>query len=378
MNRGHPKLIELIQQQIKSTGAIPFKQFMELALYAKDFGYYQNPEQIKFGKYGDFITAPLISNLFAKTLANQIATIFEQLGERIIAEYGAGTGQLAVDLIQALEANNLLIEKYIIIEASESLKQQQKKLFEEKIPHLLSRISWRTELPYEFVGVAIANEVLDALPAHRFQIANGELYECYVTEKDHEFTWQLQDIKNIELKERVTTIQQQFLNQVLHYQSEVNLAIKNWINELSKNFKRGVVLLFDYGYGRKEYYLPERNQGTLLCYYQHQVHDNPLIHVGLQDITSHVDFTLVAEAAFDKEFWILGYTTQAYFLLANGITHFLESLDISSKERILLNQELKKLIQPHEMGEIIKVMALGKEFETPLKGFELLDLRGRL
>ncbi len=378
MNQSHPKLVELIQQQIKTSGPIPFKQFMELALYADNVGYYQNPNHTQFGKYGDFITAPLISVLFAKTLANQIVPIFEQLGERIIAEFGAGSGQLAVDLLQALEAKNILVEKYVIVEISDALKQQQRKLFEEKIPHLIAHISWQSELPDEFIGVAIANEVLDALPVHRFQIANGELFECYVDAQENQFVWQLKAIENAELKQKLTAIQQNFLNQVLHYQSEINLAIKDWINRLSKQFKRGVVLLFDYGYGRKEYYLPERDQGTLLCYYQHQVHDNPLIYVGEQDITAHVDFTSVAEQAFDHEFWIVGYTTQAHFLLSLGITDFLEQLDVSSKERILLNQQLKKLIQPHEMGEIIKVMALGKEFEAPLKGFELLDLRSRL
>lgn len=378
MNRGHPKLIELIQQHIKTAGAIPFNQFMALALYAKDVGYYQNPEQVKFGKQGDFVTAPEISTLFAKTLANQIIPIFDELGERVIAEFGAGSGQMAVDLLQALEANNVLIERYVIIEISESLKQQQQLLFQEKIPHLLARISWQSELPEQFIGVVIANEVLDALPIHRFQIANHQLYECFVTEKDDQFVWQLQNIQNTELNEKLSAIQQNFLSDVLHYQSEINLAIKDWIDALSRRFKRGVVLLFDYGYARKEYYLPERNQGTLLCYYQHQVHDNPLICVGEQDITAHVDFTSVAEAAFDNEFWILGYTTQAYFLLANGITDFLEHLDVSSKERIILNQQVKKLIQPHEMGEIMKVMALGREFETPLQGFGLLDLRSRL
>ncbi len=369
----NPQLTELIRQEIKkSNGYISFARFMELALYAKELGYYCTGTQ-KFGKSGDFLTAPEISPLFAKCSASQCQQILTSLNGGDILELGAGSGVFAKDLLLELEKLNSLPNHYFIFEISPELRQRQQQFLQTHCPQFFSRMTWLDTLPTSGIsGIVIANEVLDAMPVHCFYIdTNGIKEHCVMVEKE-QFAWCIEDPTTTELAEKVKVIQQEF-SLPTGYKSEINLMLPAWTHTLSNVLKRGVILLIDYGYGRGEYYHPDRNQGTLMCYYQHQRHDNPFLHVGLQDITSHVDFTTVIESATANQLALGGFTTQAGFLLACGLMELAEEKNLSEIERYRQNQAIKTLTFPSQMGEAIKVIALNKDFNTPLLGFSLQD-----
>ncbi len=359
----------ICQEITHAGGHISFARFMELALYTPGLGYYSAGSH-KLGKHGDFVTAPEISPLFAKCIAKQCQQIFTTLENSSILEIGAGSGKLAHELLLELERLQALPEKYFILEISADLRAKQQALLRQACPHLLSRIRWLDGLPAtKFRGVILANEVMDALPVHIFQMTNSPIDERSVTEKNGELLW-LNTPPPEELKKHLEDIQP-----LAHgYTSELNLLLTPWISSVADTLGEGVILLFDYGYGRHEYYHPERNTGTLMCYYQHHRHTNPLILVGLQDITAHVDFTRVAESALDAGLNLVGYTTQAAFLLACGITESpVDETDAAAQYQQA--QEIKLLTLPSQMGEAIKVMALSKQCEIPLLGFALYDRR---
>lgn len=366
------KLCAVIGAEITAQGAISFARYMELALYAPGLGYYSAGAQ-KFGAAGDFVTAPEISALFSRCLARQCQSILEKLGDGDILELGAGSGVMAADILLELETLQTLPQHYYILELSGDLKQRQQQLFQQKIPHLLNRIVWLNSLEnFKLRGVILANEVLDAMPVHKFKIDKG-VQEFYVTHHHNEFHWQVSATNNTELEKQVTALATDFPEA---YESEINLSLAAWIQTLSSILQQGVLLCIDYGFPRHEFYLPERNTGTLMCHYQHRAHDNPLILTGLQDITAHVDFTAVANSALTAGLELAGYTTQAHFLLSCGITDIAQVAD--PVQQFALSQQLKKLIMPQEMGELFKVIALSRNFNTPLLGFKLNDMSTRL
>lgn len=366
------KLYALIKDEImKHGGAITFARFMELALFAPQLGYYMADHK-RFGEKGDFVTAPELSPLFAKTIAKQCQQILMHLPQGDILELGAGSGVFAKDLLLELQRLNALPTHYYILEISPALRAQQKKLLKTSCPDLCERVIWLDALPTHMTGIIIANEVLDALPVHLFRVINDEIKERFVAYDQGQFVWQDQDSHD-DLKKLLQDFR--FQNE---YESEINLMLPRFITSLANSLKQGVILLLDYGYGREEYYHPDRTMGTLKCYYQHHTHDNPFILVGLQDITAHVDFTVVVESACDAGLSLAGYTTQAAFLLALGLLQLAENENISELERIQQNQAIKKLTLPAHMGEAIKVMALSKQFAEPLLGFALQDRRGDL
>lgn len=372
-NTFNQNLIELIHHEIKkNNGYISFARFMELALYAPGLGYY-SAGAYKFGKQGDFVTAPEISPLFAKCIAHQTAEIFSHLKNPDFFELGAGTGIFAKDFLLELETLNQLPNNYFILEVSGELRDRQQKLFAKEIPQFLSRITWLNTLPKNFTGVIFANEVMDAMPVNIFRIENQTVKERCVTVEKNQFAWISTPPTTQDLIDKVKIIQQEnFLTD--GYESEINLLITPWINSLANTLNQGVILLFDYGYGRTEYYHPDRSCGTLMCFHQHHRHSNPLINVGTQDITSHVDFTTVAESAVDAKLNLCGYTTQSAFLLTTGLMD-LARQDGSEKEKFQQNQGIKKLILPSEMGELVKVMGISKHFDGLLKGFQEFDRR---
>lgn len=361
------KLSDLIRQDIENAGgSISFARFMELALYSPNLGYY-SAGTTPFGHNGDFITAPHISPLFSRCLARQFQPLLHELHH--ILEIGAGSGVFAKDVLLELEKLGNLPENYFIYEISPVLRETQKQLFQLECPHLLARIHWLEKLPQDFTGIIFANEVLDALPVHCFQVEEEGIKERSVGFNNNEFHWILTN----PIKEILDRLYQEEISLPVGYASEINLAAPVWIKELGHTLKKGVVLLFDYGYGRREYYHPDRTQGTLMCFHQHQQHSNPFAYIGLQDITAHVDFTAVVESAIDAGFSLAGYTTQAGFLLACGLLELVEQS--SAVEQYQTNQAIKKLTMPSQMGEIIKVMGLSKDFEVPLLGFALHDRR---
>ncbi|GGI86915.1 class I SAM-dependent methyltransferase [Legionella impletisoli] len=368
-------LIERISNQIREKGDISFAEYMHLALYHPKFGYY-SAGLPKFGRGGDFVTAPELTPFFGYALANQCEPILRELESPSILEFGAGSGRLCVDILTRLNALVCLPEVYYILEVSPNLRYRQEVLIQEQLPDLASRVQWLSKWPEKpFNGILIANEVLDAMPVNRFVVEKSQLLESHIS-LDSE--GKLKEIYKPSENERLIHHIETRLPSVSNpYQSEVNLFINGWINAASTILLHGVVLILDYGFPRQEYYHPDRQMGTLMCHYQHQSHTNPLAHPGEEDITAHVDFTHVAEAAVDAGFQILGYTNQAAFLLANRILDFLTDV-ASETERVKHTQAVKLLLQESEMGELFKVMALGKRFDEPLSGFQLFDKRSSL
>ena len=358
------QLRDLIHQDIvRQGGWIPFSRFMELALYAPGMGYYSAGAR-KFGAAGDFVTAPEISSLFGRTLARQLVEIMAQSTPHII-ELGAGSGKLAVDILSELEQLNSLPERYDILEVSTDLRERQQALLQARLPHLINRVHWLDTLPDSISGVLVANEVLDALPVHLVRWTDAYIVERGVANEGENFVWQERLPENSMLREIAQQIK--VPDDTL---SEVSLAARGLVSSLSERLNLGVLLFIDYGFGAREYYHPQRMQGTLMCHYRHHAHDDPFFLPGLQDITAHVDFTAVAEAAIDAGLHLYGYTTQAYFLINSGITGLLAETD---SENVLdyfpLSAQLQKLTSPAEMGELFKVIALGKGVNTPLCGF---------
>lgn len=368
----------MIRDKIHAAGDwMSFEQFMNLALYAPGMGYY-NSGATKLGSAGDFVTAPEISSLFGRTLAQQVIQIFRQVSQSNILEFGAGSGKLALDLLLELEKADALPEKYFILEISAELRQRQQLLLANKIPHLIQLIEWLEQLPTQFNGIILANEVLDAMPVHIVSWHDSTIFERGVTWQNNQFSWQDRPIHNIGLNEAVSQLTLQINpnnNLADAYVSEINLAAGHFMHSLANILQQGVILLIDYGFGRNEYYHPQRNQGTLMCHYRHHAHDDPFYLPGLQDITSHVDFSAIIAATENTELMLLGYTTQAYFLINCGITEILAQTSVEDTNNYLPQaNQLQKLVSPSEMGELFKVIAFGKNFSEPLIGFKRGDM----
>lgn len=345
---------------------------MQLALYAPGEGYYSSDLQ-KLGAHGDFITAPELTPLFGKTIANQCHQIMMALESPALLEFGAGTGALCVAILEHLAELECLPQAYYILEVSANLRHRQQALIEEKIPALADKVIWLDSWPaHPFNGVVLANEVLDAMPVHRFLQTEQGILESFITLDEQQ---QLKEVfKPCQNTRLVNYITEKLAFENTPYLSEVNLFIDDWIANIYQILKQGVVLLIDYGFPRHEYYHPDRSQGTLMCHYQHKSHPDPLLNLGEQDITAHVDFTHVAEAGQQAGFHVAGYTNQASFLLANGLLSFVNLLD-NERDQFKAKQAIKQLTQPSEMGELFKVIALSKGLEINLNGFQLQDKR---
>jgi len=358
---------------------LSFADYMQLALYEPGLGYYMAGAQ-KFGDGGDFVTAPEVSNLFGQCLAAQCCEVLQLIEGGNVLELGAGSGRLAASILDAMR--DAPPEQYLILEPSADLQHRQSRFLEQTLDaRLLARVQWLDTLPRDFVGVCIANEVMDALPVEVFTkqdggvmqlcVHNGKSGLCYTTrtapEALHQAVSELED-------ERQESFAQ-------GYRSEICQLLTPWIEALATSIKKGVLLLSDYGYPRREYYLRERNTGTLACYYQHHFHDDVFFYPGLQDITAHVDFTRVVEAASSAGMALLGYTSQTGFLLNNGISALAATqIEACSSEQsqVKLAQEIKVLTLPGEMGERFQFMALGKNLSVPLQGFATQELSHRL
>ena len=361
--RHSAQLTQTIRKEIEAGGGrIGFARFMELALYAPGQGYYV-AGAAKLGGAGDFVTAPEISPLFARTLARQIAELLARTGGDVL-ELGAGSGILATDLLLELRRLGRLPRRYLMLEISPQLAQRQRATIERRLPELATRVEWLTALPENFEGVVIANEVLDALPVHLVAWREDGLYERGVGWKDT-FVWSERLLPPGALRDAAEAagVEAQTI-------SEISLAAPALVRTLSGALRKGALLLIDYGFGRREYYHPQRSRGTLMCHYRHRAHDDPFFLPGLQDLTAHVDFTVVAEAGIDSGLELLGYTTQAQFLINSGITQLLEQQsEDAAASRFALTAGVHKLLSPAEMGELFKVIALGRGIDGSLIGF---------
>ncbi|RLJ15824.1 SAM-dependent methyltransferase [bacterium endosymbiont of Escarpia laminata] len=359
-------------------GAIPFDRFMELALYAPGLGYYVAGSH-KFGEVGDFITAPEISPLFARCLARSAQQLLAEIDGGTILEFGAGSGLMAADMLAELERLDALPQRYLIMEVSPELQARQRETITRRVPELSARVEWLGHLPDSFSGLVVANELLDAMPVHRFRMRSGRVEESFVAWDEAGFVERFETAASPELGSSIERIQATNGELTEGYVSEVNLRLHGWIKALGAMMERGAVLLVDYGYPRSEFFHPQRTSGTLMCHYRHRVHPDPFRWVGLQDITAHVDFTAVAESGVAAGFELLGYTTQAHFLMASGLESLLAGSDPNDLvSHMELMQGVKRLTLPSEMGERFKVLGLGMDAGQRLSGFRLRDLRDRL
>ena len=357
-----------ITDEIGSAGGwIGFDRFMALALYAPGMGYYSGGAH-KFGAAGDFVTAPEISPVFSQTLGAQVAQILALSAPQMI-EVGAGSGRLAADLLLELERRNSLPERYSILDLSGELRERQRSTILQRAPHLLARVAWLDCLPESFDGLILANELLDAMPAHLVVFASDDnILERGVVWENNEFVWRDRPAQG-RLLERALAIATEYPLPA-GYLSEICFASADWTTTWAGILGTGVLLLIDYGFPHHEYYHPQRSTGTLMCHYRHHAHGEPFFLPGLQDITAHVDFTAIVDAGFDAGLEFLGYTTQASFLLNCGLAEVLARIPVEDTLRYLPQaQAAQKLISPAEMGELFKVVALGKGIEQTLLGF---------
>ncbi len=373
------RLIRRIAEEIeRSAGWISFERYMEMALYEPGLGYYSAGAR-KLGSEGDFVTAPEISPLFSRCIARQSAEVLGNLGGGDILELGAGSGVMAADLLGELAAINSLPHRYYILEVSADLRARQRTLVESRIPQLRERVVWLDALPENFVGMVLANEVLDAIPVQRFRMRGEQVNAVGITYRLGKLE-QLEAPADAPLQQAVRAVEAA-IGRLLPdgYESEINLRSPIWIGSLADMLRRGAILLIDYGLPRAQYYSADRNRGTLLCHYRHRFHSDPLVNVGLQDIGAWVDFTLVAETAVDAGLSVAGFCTQTHFLIGSGIETLLADLAHRDlPDRLHLARQTLTLTLPGEMGERFKVIGLTKAYEAAMCGFSIRDLAGTL
>ena len=364
----------LIRAEVEACGgAIPFSRYMEIALYAPRLGYYRAGWRT-FGAEGDFVTAAEISPLFARTVARQVEQALSSIGSREVVEIGAGAGTMAAQMLAELVPRGGV--RYRMLELSGALAARQRETIEALAPDTLSSVSWLDALPEPgFRGVVLANEVVDALPVERFEMtADGVAMHCVGFEAGRP-VW-CSGRAEPWLEEAVESVQREIGRRLpVGYVSEIGPARGAWAASIAERLECGLVLLMDYGFPRREFYHPDRRDGTLRCHFRHRRHDDPLVLCGLQDITAHVDFTALARAAGLD---VAGFTTQSEFLLGCGLLDLLAGIDPGSPEFVELTGQIKRITLPGEMGEAIKVMALTRGVEAPLIGFSGRDHRPRL
>jgi len=376
------EMVALLRERIeKAGGTISFSEYMDTTLYTPSLGYYTGGLH-KFGKKGDFVTAPEVSPLFGRCLAKQVAEMLAPLGKGEILEVGAGSGALAADLLETLEALGTPPHRYLILEISDELRTRQAETLAARLPHWVNRVEWCTDFPDAgWEGVIVANELLDALPFHCFELTEQGIMEQRVGWDGTGFEWRTMPAEGhlLSALEAWHACYGEILKENDYYVSELALAASAWLTTLASRLGRGGMLLVDYGYSGREYYHPQRNTGTLACHYRHRRHDDPFILPGLQDITAHVDFTAMAEAAVAAGLEVAGYTTQAYFLIDTGIGDAFSSLDsLDAKAQLSLANQVRYLTLPQEMGELFKVLALTRGLEGELIGFRSCNLLSRL
>lgn len=395
--------------------SIPFSQYMNMALYDSEYGYYNNL-LYKFGTHGDFITAPLVSNLFAKCISAQCSELFQNGVPANILEIGAGNGQLMIDILTQLSntsLNSIPLNNYYVLELSASLAKLQQDKLQADLPQFAHKVKWLSKLPDSFDGIILANEVLDAQPTELVKWQNEQIFERHVTLansdcKDNALNFVYKDIQaQNEIKSIANTLpiteylyskdfklheQNNFVHsQQTAYVSEISLANRGFITTLSQLLHQGCILLIDYGYGANEYYSINRSSGTLRGFFRHHMLDDVLQYPGLIDVTANVDFTALANTAISNNLDFIGYTTQANFLINCGLLDILNNTTVNSTtdfvninnkndnkdnvKYLQLTNQINKLTSINEMGEIFKVIGFSKntEFANWL-GFKNRDL----
>lgn len=350
-----------IRREIAAAGGtIPFSRFMHRCLYSPGIGYYSGPLS-KLGAEGDFITAPEISPLFGQALAMHIADTLRQLSQGNVLEFGAGNGTLAVTILQTLADQHCLPARYLILETSADLRTRQYQTLQKHCPDLLDRVIWLDSLPVSFAGAVIANEVCDAMPFDVLCYRDEGVFNRHVRASP-EFEWVDCPITDKNLRDRAEN-HQQYID--APYFTEVSLQAEAWLNSVASSLQAGSIFLIDYGYGRPELLQADRASGSLLCHYRHQAHRNPFWYPGLQDITADVDFTALAEVAFNAGLQVDGFHYQRDFLLAGDIERFMQTGSVTPEQ----GAALKQLLMPTHMGEKFKVLSLSCDIKLPRLAF---------
>ncbi len=361
------RLVELVVDTIdQADGVISFRDYMQLCLYAPGLGYYAAGSS-KFGAEGDFITAPELSPLFGQTLANHAADLFKQGLQPVILEFGAGSGKLCRDVIHRLNDLDCAWRAYRILEPSPDLQQRQQQFLQQELSGQdYARIEWLDQLPQSFNGLVLGNEVLDAMPVN-VVVKHQDWIELGVGFDGQRFVWreftrESAAVDFIQHLDQVDRLPQD-------YCTEINLNYAPWCNSLAESCEQAVILLIDYGYEQAQYYHPQRSSGSLMCFYQHRAHPDPLIYPGLQDITAFVDFDAFAEAALAAGFDVNGLITQAAFLIGNGLLELMQQADLDDIQQMEYAQQVKTLTLPGEMGEKFKVIGMQIGVDLEMLGF---------
>ena len=389
------KLSCSIQKKMAQAGGrLSFTDYMQAVLYEPGLGYY-SAGSAKLGEHGDFVTAPEISSLFSKSIAQAILPALAVVHDNNILEVGAGSGKMASDILGHLEQLQQLPSRYFILELSADLRSRQQQRIKESHPSLYDRVEWLDTIPDNLNAVVIANELLDAMPVVRFKKENhsvsveqvesdGDGFKSFYQPCDLDDNNQL----NQRIIERINKLERDYGELDDNFVSEINFNAEDWLASVSQSLQSGVILLIDYGYPQHEYYHAQRNTGTLNCFYRHRHHNNPFLYPGLQDLTAHVDFTAIADAALKNNLNVIGYTTQANFLFGAGIAQLAESsIDVTESnatdQKLIIKQielagKIKKLTMPYEMGEIVKVIGFSKDCNITLDAFSYNDMRDHL
>jgi SAM-dependent MidA family methyltransferase len=374
-------LVALIRSEIDAHGAMPFARFMERCLYAPGLGYY-SAGRTKFGAAGDFVTAPELGSLYARTLAHALAPSLRELGAAAdFVELGGGSGAFAIAALRELAAIDALPRRYRILEPSADLAQRQQARVQAELPaELAARIEWMTAPPEDaWRGVLFANEVVDALPTTRFALLGGEVFEEHVVVDGERFR-RVDRPADALVAGAVRHVEQALDAPFADgYRSEILPQLPYWIEAISASLTAGVAVFVDYGYPRREFYLPQRDDGTLVCHYRHRAHDDPLHRAGLADITAFVDFTALAEAGVAAGLDFVGYAPQGRFLLAHGLPELVQAAQpLPEIAHLRLVAEAKRLTMPGDMGERFQLIAFSRGVVDALPGLRACDLSRRL
>ncbi|MES2312015.1 MAG: SAM-dependent methyltransferase [Pseudomonadota bacterium] len=380
------RLLQLLREQIASHGPLPFSQYMERCLYAPGLGYY-SAGKTKFGAAGDFVTAPELGELFARCVINAVQPVLAMLGnDADFLELGGGSGAFAEAALKALAAGGTLPRQYLILEPSADLRERQRERLRANLPaELNARVQWLDRPPEpDWRGVLFANEVIDALPATRFSLRDGEVFEEYVALDGEGRLRRTDRPADALVAAAVRHVERDLGSEFADgYRSEILPQLPYWIQAVAGSLVAGLVLFIDYGYVRREFYLPERDDGTLMAHYRHHAHNDPLYLPGLNDLTASVDFTALAEAGNSAGFGVAAYLPQAQFLIGAGLQDIFESEQAKIADehgRYRLAQEVKKLMLPDQMGERFQAMLLARGLDVLPLPAELLaaDQGGRL
>lgn len=380
------RLLQRLREQIAAHGPLSFAQYMERCLYTPGLGYY-SAGKTKFGEAGDFVTAPELGELFARCVANAVQPVLAMLGgEADFLELGGGSGAFAEAALRAFVAAGVLPRRYLILEPSADLRERQRERLAAALPTEISaRVAWLDRPPEQaWRGVLFANEVIDALPTTRFTLRHGEVYEEHVALDGEGRLIRVDRPADALVAGAVRHVERDLgIEFADGYRSEILPQLPYWIQAVAGALEAGLMLFIDYGYVRREFYLPERSDGTLMAHYRHRAHNDPLFLPGLNDLTASVDFTALAEAGNSAGFGVAAYLPQAQFLIAAGLQQafeqaYAEAADEASRYR--LAQEVKRLTLPEHMGERFQAMLLARGLDALPLPAELLaaDQGGRL